>query len=415
MQIEITELEHCKLSVHYEADKTEIAAKKEEVLQAFKKAPVPGFRPEKADMNAIRLHYAKQIDESLKRALAESSYHETLFQKELRPHGSPHFTSVLLESGKFICEFQLSVRPNFDLPEWKGYEIPKPHSELTTSEVAEKMMQELRVRLGEATPYSETDFVQKGDNVIIDYEGSIDNKKIESLCAENEMMSVGNSPLTGFDDNLLGMKIGDQREFDFTAPEGGLPSLSGKSIHFKATLATGSKTTPCPLDDSLAQKMGKTTLVELQEAVGQTAFARVANHQQIQLNEAVAKRLVADTTVQVPNFMSLSEAQYLAHQSELNWETMADADKEKMLTMAEANVKLTLILDKIREIEPEAQLTEQEIFEIIKQNLAQMKTNQTMDEMIQQMNKTGQLQILFQRIKDEQVLAFVCKTIKVVE
>jgi FKBP-type peptidyl-prolyl cis-trans isomerase (trigger factor) len=211
------------------------------------------------------------------------------------------------------------------------------------------------------------------------------------------------------------MKSGDIREFDFTAPEGGLPSLSGKTIHFKATLLTGSKTTPCALDDKMAKKMCKNTLQDLQATVDQASFARVANYQQLKLNEAIAKRLVAETTVSVPNWMSLSEARYLAQQSELDWNKVLDPDKEKLVSMAEQNVKLTLILDKIREIELEAQLTEQEVFEIIKQNLAQMRSEQSMDEMIQQMNKTGQLQILMQRVKDEYVMSFLTKTIKVIE
>lgn len=415
MEIQITELEPCKYSVHYEADKTEIAAKKEEVLQAFSKAPVKGFREGKASMDAIRLHYAKQIDESLKRALAESAYHNTLFEKDLRSYSAPNFKSLLLEGGKFTCEFDLCTKPNLELPNWKSYEIPKPHSTLKTNEVAEKMMQELRCRLGEITPYSETDFVQSGDNIILDYEGFLDGQKVDSLCASNEMMQIGASPLVGFDDNLLGMKMGETKEFDFVAPEGGLPSLSGKTIHFKAVLMTGSKTIPCALDDSMAQKMGKQTFQELQEMVGQAAFSRTANESQLQLNEAVAKRLVADTPVSVPNWMSISEAQYLAHQSELDWNKVADLDKEKLISMAEQNVKLTLILDKIREVEPEAQLSEQEVFEIIKQNLSQLKTEQTMDELIQQMNKTGQLQIMMQRVKDQFVMEFIKKTIKVIE
>jgi hypothetical protein len=72
-------------------------------------------------------------------------------------------------------------------------------------------------------------------------------------------------------------------------------------------------------------------------------------------------------------------------------------------------------LDKIRESEPEAQLTDQEVFEIIKQNLANTKVNQSLDEVIQQMNKTGYLQILFSRIRDENTMDFIVKTVKLID
>ena len=416
MKIDVTELEQCRLSIHYEANFMEIGDKRAEVENAFKKAPVPGFRPNKpVPMDAIRVHYRQRIDDSVKRALAEDAFHNTLFEKKLKPHGAPRFNSLLLDGGKFTCEFEILTKPDFELPAWKDLEIPKPHDQADATQLAEKMMQELRVRLGEISPYTDTDFVQAGDNVIIDYEGTLDGQVVESLVAQGEMVTIGNSPLAAFDNNLLGMSMGETREFDFIAPENGLPSLSGKTIHFKVTLNMGSKTVPCALDDEMAKKIGKSNFAELQETVAQAAFARSASLNKMAIHEAVAKKLVAGTQMQVPQWMSLSEAQYLAQQSQLDWNILPDADKEKMIDMAEQNVKLSLILDRIRDGEPEAQLTDQEVFEIIKQNLAQTKVTQSLDEVIQQMNKTGYLQILFSRIRDENTMDFIVKTVKLID
>lgn len=415
MQIEVTELEPCKLSVHYEANAMEIMDKRVVVQNSFKKAPVPGFREGKAPMDAIKMHYNKQIEESLKRALAEDSFHNTLFEKKLRAHGAPKFNSLLLDGGKFVCEFELYTKPEFKAPEWKNLEFPKPHEQMSAVEVSELMMQDLRVRLGDAEPYGDNDFVQTGDNVILDYEGSVDGVVVSTLVAQGELITVGKGQLQGFDSNLLGMAVGETREFDFVAPEGGLPSLSGKTIHFKATLSAGAKQIPCALDDSMAVKMGKKDFAELKELVNQAAFARTANAQKMLLHESVAKKLVSDAEISVPNWMSLSEAQYLAQQSQLDWNVASDVDREKMIEMATQNVKLSLILDKIRETEPEAQLTDQEVFEVVKQNLANTKTQGSVDEVIQQMNRSGYLQILFSRIRDEHTMDFVVKSVKVIE
>lgn len=415
MQIEITELELCKLSIHYEANFLEISDKRAEVQNAFRKAPVPGFREGKAPLDAIKMHYRQQIEESLKRALAEDAYHNTLFEKKLRAHGAPMFKNLMLDAGKFTCEFEMHTKPDFELSAWKEMEVPKPHADANATELAEQMLQELRVRLGDVEPYNEGDFVQDGDNCIVDYEATIDGQPVHGLTAQGEMVTVGTSPLPGFDNNLLGMMLGESREFDFVAPEGGLPSISGKTLHFKVTLVMGSKTVPCSLDDELALRMQKKDFAELKAYVDQAAFARVENNSRMQLRETISKKLVADTQIQVPNWMSLSEAQYLAHQSQLDWNVIPDVDKEKLLEMAQQNVKLTLILDKIRENEPEAQLTDQEVFEIIKKNLANTKTNQSLDEIIQQMNRTGYLQILFSRIKDEHTMDHITKSIKIIE
>lgn len=413
--IEVTEIEPCKLSVHYIADAEDILNKRGDILNSFKKAPVPGFRKGKATLDAIKMHYRSQIEESLKRALAEDAYHNTLFEKKLRAHGAPRFTSLLLADGKFTCDFDLHTKPDFELAPYVNMEVVKPLETQTINEMSEKMLQELRVRFGDVTPYDDKDFVQLTDNVIIDYEGFVDGEKVSHLCATGEMITIGASPLANFDDNILGMMIGDTREFDLLVPETGLPSLAGKTIHLKVTLNTGSKTVPCALDDSLAAKLGKKDFEELRNFVNGTAMSSMANKMKAEINMAIANKLIDENKFSVPNWLALSEAQYLAHNAKLDWNFITDVDKEQYLEMGEKNVKLSLILDKIRDLNPEAQLTDQEVFEVIKQNLAKTQVNQPLDAVIEQMNKTGYLQILFSRIRDEHTMDFINKTVKVVE
>lgn len=415
MEIEIKELEPCKLGVQYVADAGEILEKRGQVLQLFKKAPVPGFRPGKGSLDAIKIHYKSQIEESLKRGLAEDAYHNTLFEKKLRPHGAPFFKSLIMGDGKFTCEFDLFVKPDFEVAPYKNISMPKPHEDMSAIEFGEKMLQELRIKYGEVSPYSEEDFVQEGDNVIIDYEGLVDNQKLSNLCSQGEMLTVGRSQLPNFDNNLLGMKLNETREFDILVPEDGLPSLAGKMITFKVTINMGSKTIPCPLDDSLALKMGKKDFTELKEFVHTAAMGRTSNNLKLLLNGAVANRLVTDNNFPVPLWLSLSEAKYLAHNAKMEWDVVPEQDKERYLEMATRNVKLALILDKIRELEPEAQLTDQEVFDIVKQSLIKNQTKESIDDTLKEMNRTGYLQILFSRIKDEFALDFVVKTVNVVE
>lgn len=415
MEIEIKELEPCKLSIQYIADAGEILEKRGQILQLFKKAPVPGFRPGKGSLDAIKMHYRNQIEESLKRGLAEDAYHNTLFEKKLRPHGAPLFKSLLMADGKFTCEFELYVKPDFTIAPYIGMDIPKPHADTTEVNFAEKLLQELRVKFGEVSPYVDGEFVQSGDNIIIDYEGTVNGEKIDRLSAEGEMLTVGSTQLMSFNDNLLGMSLGETREFDLVVPDHGLPSLAGKTVKFKATLNMGSKTEPCPLDDTLAHKVGKKDLTELREFVNGAAMTRMANNFKMQIMEAVSAHLVAANNFAVPNWLSLSEAQYLAHNAKVDWEVMAEEDKQRYIEMAEKNVRLALILDKVRETEPEAQLTDQEVFEIIKQNLMKTQTKESVDDAIKEMNKTGYLQILFSRIKDEYALDFIARKVNIVE
>lgn len=415
MQIEVKELEPCKLLVNYQADAEQILNKRGEVINAFKKAPVPGFRPGKATIEAINKHYRDQIETSLKRALAEDAYHNTLFEKKLKPHGAPKFTTALFADGKFTCEFEVLTKPAFDLAPYKNMDVPRPAALTTPIETAEKILQDLRVRLGQSDPYTETDFVQEGDNVILDYEGTVDGVKVESLTAEGEMLTVGFSQLKDFDDNLLGMVIGDVRKFNVLVPENGLPSLQGKNVEFTVTLTMGSKNIPCALDDSLAQKVGRADYAELREYVNGLAVAKVEEAKRAALLEAIVNRMVSENVFDVPHWASLSEAQYLAQQSHISWDNSTDEDKERFISLAEKNCKLALILDKIREEEPEAQISDQEVFDMIKQNIAKSKSDKSPDEIIKEASRTGYLQILFSRIKDEHTLDFIVKSVNIIE
>jgi len=415
MEIEVKELEPCRLSVVYTADAGEIFNKRGEIINAFKKAPVPGFREGKASLEAIKVHYRTQIEDSLKRALAEDAYHNTLFEKKIKPHGPPRFNSLLMADGKFTCEFEMHTKPDFEMQPYDKLEVPKPHAFETETEITEKLLQQLRIQFGEVSPFTETDFVQTGDNIIVDYEGFVDGVKQDHLSAVGEMLTVGSSHFTQFDNNCLGMALGETREFDLDVPEGGLPSLANQKVHMKVTLTMGSKTVPCPLDDTLAAKMNKKDMEELRGFVRGTAAASIQNKFRAQVNEAVAMKLVEINKIDVPNWMTLSDAQYLAHNSKMDWTTMPDSDKEQYLNMAERNVKLSLILDRVREEHPEAQLSDQEVFEIIKTNLAKTKIPQSLDQVIEQMNKTGYLQILFSRIRDEHAMDYITKTVQFIE
>lgn len=415
MQIDIKENEPCKLTVHYTADALEILNKRADVLNSFKKAPVPGFRPGKATIEVIKVHYRDQIEESLKRALAEDAFHNTIFEKKLRPHGAPRFNSLLMVDGKFTCEFEIFVKPSFELAPFKDIELPSPHSDMDINALTESMLQDLRVRFGEAIPFNDTDCLNIGDNAILDYEGFVDGVKMDGLSGSGEMMTMGKTPVPDFDSKLLGMMIGETKEFDVVAPDTSLPSIAGKTVHFKATLQMGSRTLPMPLDDTLAQKAGRKDLEELRTFVQGTATAKVEGARLQKLHEIVSAKLIDDNQIDVPNWLSLSEAQYLCHKAQLDWNTLPDVDKEKYLEMGAKNVKLSLILDKVRETEPDAQLSDQEVFEIIKRNLAQTQVKSSVDDVLKEMQRTGYLQILFARIKDEHTMDFIVKQIKLVD
>src|ERR1700722_7805255 len=111
MQINIQETEYCKLLIQYEADPEKIATKKNEIVNRFKSNRVPGFRPNRATNEAIRIHYSKEIYEALKKELTTEAFHDVITEKNIKPFGYPDILSTTLENTKFSCEFSLHKQP----------------------------------------------------------------------------------------------------------------------------------------------------------------------------------------------------------------------------------------------------------------------------------------------------------------
>lgn len=415
MDIQVKELENCKLLVNYIANAEEISQKRDEVLSVFKKAPVPGYRPGKANKNALMFHYKKQIDDALKRAMAEQAFHDTLFEKNIKPHGMPSFKSMLLDGNKFSCEFELLKRPEFDLLEVKGIEVVKPHQKVSEEDLTEKILQDFRVKHSERVQFSENDFVQTGDTITISYEAFIDGEKIDELSTDTEMLTVGQSQMPEFDTNLLGMKPGETREFSVQASASGIEKYKGKTVLFKATLNMGSKLNFHPLDDTLAQKASKNSLTELRDLCRQYATAQISMGSRKALMDSVSAKLVDMHDINVPDFLVKQEAHYLAHTNKVKFDDLEDSTKESLLNIAKKNVKLALVLDKIRDSEPDAQLTDKETIDKIKETLKLTHNNESIDGVLKQWSETGYLQIVFAQIRDEHTLEFVTRHCKIIE
>lgn len=414
MEIQVNEVEYCKMDVDCLASMDEITSKKNEVLKSFKNAPVPGFRKGKASLNDVGTHYKKQIQESLKRAMAEEAYHNFIFEKNVKPLSQPSFTNVFLNNSSFECKFSIYTKPVFELKEYKNFEVPKAHAVLSESDFVEDVLQKLRVKHGTSASFSEHDFVQEKDALVINYVGSVDGVEAPELTASGELIQLGNPSLKYFETNLLGMKVGESRSFKVQVEDGN-PNFIGKEVTFSVDLLSGSKNVANPLDDEFAKKVNFENLEALRTNVHGLYTQYVSEQTRSQMINQVSARLVANHDFKVPEFLSAQEAKYLAHGSRANWDDLADEEKAALIEKAEKNVKLSLVLDKVREEEPEAQLSEEETLDFIRKHLTMYFKQGDVEAHIQKMFKTGELTVFAQRVRDEHVLDFVVKTCKQVE
>lgn len=407
------EPEYCKLTVQVEADENEIAEKRNEIVNKFKGYKVPGFRPNKATPEAIKNHFKKEIHNALTQQLADDAVQNAMSENNVKPFGRPQFTQVKLDNNKFNCEFSLLKQPDFELGTYKDFEIPKPAAPIAADELAAKMLQELRERNGTTTAYGENDFVQMGDSVIIDYQAYKDGSAIPDFKNNGEVVNVGKIEIPGFSENILGMKPGETRSFELFFDAKIKPEYNNSILKFEVKMHTGSKIAPAALDDDLAKTVGTESLVKLMENVNAMATNRINDLEKSNIVEQIAQRLVEGHDFKVPEWISVEEAKVNAKNNKKDWNIIPDAEKEQYIKMAKNNVKLSLILEKVRENEPEAQLAQEELLKIAQSNLA--AHTQDPSKVFEELYKNGMLGLFLNRIKDEFCLNFISKNCKVIE
>lgn len=421
MNINVEEVEYCKIKVLFEADPKQVEEKRAEVFGHFRKAAIPGFRQGKAPDNVVLYHFNSRIEDATKQELAQAAFLATIGEKNYRPFGQPLFLSSELAGTQFSCEFFMHKLPDVELKTYKGFNLPK--SPLPSSvEMAEKTLQELRVRNGEALPFEENDFLQEKDQAIINYKGFVGDSQEPSLVKEASLIVVGNSPIQGFDDNILGMKVGEIRTFELTTPDNFDPQeLAGKTVRMEVELMMGSKITPAALDDALAKKLGLETVQDLINMTQGAASSRTDELDKKYLSEQISIRLLENHTLDIPDWLATYEAKVFAKQVGFEWDDISDEHKEGFLAKANKNIKLAIILDKIRENEPEAQMTDEEVIDIIYRNLPlfkkdipNLKGKEDM-EVIKNIQESGLMPALLAQVKNDFTIDFIIKNSTIIE
>ncbi len=415
MQVNVTEIEYCKMQATYQGDLSVIESKRQEALKQLRKVQIPGFRAGKAPDHALHMHFKKDIDSWVTREMVQVAWDDVLFETKITPLGQPQCKKTDLTNFGFSCEIEFLKKPDFELKQYKGLEIPKPHQTASIADLSEKFIQDLRMKHGDINPYEENDFVQNGDQITMDFElTTINNLPIEGGKSEGRLYNVGDQAngFPEFDEQLIGMKAGEVKEFDCIMPANAF-SFANERVHAKVTVHMGTKKIPHPLNDDLAKKLEDIeTFDELKNKVEQLTSVRVKNIEMAKISEQLTRQLVSSHDIKLPTWLTSLEAQYLATSQGNDWTVMNDEQKNNLLKKAEDNVKYTLILDSIRNVEPETVLTDSELVDLLKQKLE--VTGQDFNKFVEEGQKNGQLQGVLAALKNEFTMQWLIEQCKIV-
>ena len=365
-----------KLEITIEAEKFDNAMKKV-YFQNAKYFNIPGFRKGKAPMNIVEKYYGKEIFyEDAFNEVATESYEEALKENNIEVVSKPEVDIKQMEKGKdVIFTATVQTKPEVELGKYKGIEIKKVDYTVEDKDIEHELghMQEHNSRL---VSIEDRDLAQ-GDIATIDFEGFVDDKAFEGGKAEGHELEIGSgSFIPGFEDQLVGMKIDEEREIKVTFPkEYFSKDLAGKEAMFKVKLHEIKKKELPELDDEFAKDVSEfDTLDELKANIKAKLEKDNANKVKFETEEAAIKAVCDKTKIDIPSGMIELEVdnmikdfeQRLAYQG-LNLDqycSMLGKTEEEIRKdyepQAQEAIKSRLVLEAIKNAE-KIEATEEEI------------------------------------------------------
>jgi trigger factor len=219
-----------------------------------RKVKIDGFRPGKVPFDVVKKRYSHSVREEVAREMVQSTLYEALQNNELVPAGYPFVEPEQVEAGKdFRYTAVFEILPKFDIAE-----LGQASVELASAEVTEKDIEVMLDRLREQNKeWSEvTRAVKDGDKVEIDFEGFLDDKPFAGGSAKGHELVLGSgSMIPGFEEGIIGAKIGKEFEIKVTFPaDYGHNDLAGKETIFKITVHKVLAGNLPALDNAFAEK-----------------------------------------------------------------------------------------------------------------------------------------------------------------
>jgi trigger factor len=426
MNVDVEQLPNCLASMHVELPPERVKQEWNEVVKGFRQAArIPGFRPGKAPQNVVEAKYRKEIQEELTRKLVQETTREAIREKGLKvlsvsnvddveftPERSMRFTATLITT------------PEFELPEYKGIPVKAPTSEATEEEV-EASLNRLRER--HAT-FSELEGqpLDMGSFAVIDFATSVEGQPLSEAFPDAPKILNGNNDfwiraeddilLPGFAPSLVGMQVGETREFDVPVPDNfPTESLAGKVVHFRVNLKALKKMDLPELTDEFAAQVAEGPTVEkLRDLVRSRMQEERVREANAQKRTQIIDYLVKNVECELPQSYVRDETRRIMseivehnQQRGVSEELLRESGKEIVDTAsrsAKDRLKASFILTRIGEKE-KIEVTANDV----KRRVGELATQyrMTFDKAMAELDRKGAIPQIYEEIQIGKVLDFL--------
>lgn len=279
-------------------------------LKGFRKGKVPfsmAFESFKVDIYNDALSYAvpKYIDEIVEK-------------DNLELIGEPDYDVEVINDDELKMTVKSAVKPEFELGQYKGLDIEKFDTEVSEEEINEEINKELtsRARLVDVERA-----VKDGDSVVIDFSGSVDGEKFEGGTAEKHSLVIGSKQfIPGFEEQLIGMTKGEEKDIEVTFPKDYAENLAGKKAVFAIKLHEVKEKELPKLDDEFVKDISDTlnNVDEYKESIKQKLYEGKERQAENDFANKVMESILGKTEIELPDCMIEESLNHKIQQLERN-------------------------------------------------------------------------------------------------
>ncbi|NCB93216.1 MAG: trigger factor [Clostridia bacterium] len=369
MSVTVEKLEKnmAKLTIEVSAEELEKAIQGA-YLKQKSKINIPGFRKGKAPRAMIEKMYGTGVFyEDAANALIPEAYSKAIDECEETIVSQPSIDVVQLEKGKpFIFTAEVALKPEVTLGEYKGLEVPMSELEVTEDEIAGELKKEQENN--SRTIDVDDRAVADGDKATLDFEGFVDGVAFEGGKGTDYPLTIGSgSFIPGFEEQLIGAKIGEETEVNVTFPEEYQDeSLAGKPAVFKCTVKKIEVKELPELDDEFAKDVSEfDTLEEYKADVKKNLEEKKAEAAKRAKEDAAVDAAIANAAMEIPDAMLATQvnqmiedfarriqSQGLTMEQYMQFTGTTPATlQEQMKPQALKRIQSRLVLEKIAEVE----------------------------------------------------------------
>ena len=423
----VTELPESRVRVEAEVPAEEVERRVAEAArQLGQRLRVPGFRRGKVPPPLViqRLGREAVLDEALRGALG-GWYIDAIEEAGIAPVGEPDLDvgDMPSEGQPLSFSIEIGVRPGAELGQYQGVEVGRREPVVEKSAIEEQLE---RLREQFATLETVDRPAQEGDQIVVDYVGSIDGEPFEGGAGSDQLLELGSGRLIpGFEEQLVGASAGEERTVEVQFPDDyGETSLAGRPANFQVKVKEVKAKRLPELDDEFASQAGGfDTLDELREDIAEWLQANEERAIEREFEEAVLDAVVAESTVEVPEKLVHARAHEvldetlsaLARQgiSKEAYLQIAGKDEEALAHEAEPQAEQALKREAVLAAVVEAEgiaPSDDEVREALEPSAE--RAGRTVDELFEQLRSGDRLERLREDVASRQAVELLVREAK---